>query len=597
MVQIRRKNAQNVWEHIDQNGRKIILSKAYISTVDNSIDISEINGSDKVRATLSEIEVYDDASGGGVETFPNTLALITRLKQLGYPYFDESNFQPANELIEKAKINASGLNVCAYGQDSLTQGAGGFTFRDEFDVKYRGAFGKSEIGYVHIDHGSAIDNGAGFGKSTDLLYMLKQGNSNGFDSDPIQYSPSGRGLYVDNGSNENFSWNTNKHFTKARLYYLQRPGGGSFKYGFSNIPSADRQTQSMDGSLSIQYVELDRTVNDTTIIVVNEINGQCAFFGFWFFIDDDSSSVLSLATGGMKLESQLDLNSSFRQTWFGIFTPAVYLLNTGTNDRNTLSADDFETKLRSYCNDVIIGSPNTKLIIVEPNQPADYNTSNAHLFTSRRIKVSNDLDLDYLDLPRIIGDYNYFVSNQMMLDGVHPNKKGVDAIAKAQLEYLGIQNYGNFSEIPDDQFSGGAEAVNKLSGNIQRYSATDLDSGTEYTAYTLGFINGYIGFYFDITVYLRLSSSSRMRAKKLRFFCGNSTVDGNASIVGQLTFNDDYQSHTSGTIPNATFTLAIENNKAVLKYTPSHNLESVSISGTWQASQEVNTAAELVRYF
>lgn len=89
MVQIRRKNAQNVWEHIDQNGRKIILSKAYISTVDNSIDISEINGSDKVRATLSEIEVYDDASGGGVETFPNTLALITRLKQLGYPYFDE----------------------------------------------------------------------------------------------------------------------------------------------------------------------------------------------------------------------------------------------------------------------------------------------------------------------------------------------------------------------------------------------------------------------------------------------------------------------------------------------------------------------------
>ena len=135
----------------------------------------------------------------------------------------------------------------------------------------------------------------------------------------------------------------------------------------------------------------------------------------------------------------MNLNSSFRQTWFGIFTPAVYLLNTGTNDRNTLSADDFETKLRSYCNDVIIGSPNTKLIIVEPNHPADYNTSNAHLFTSRRIKVSNDLNLDYLDLPKAVGNYNYFVSNQMMLDGVHPNEKGVNAIAKAQLEYLGIQ--------------------------------------------------------------------------------------------------------------------------------------------------------------
>lgn len=258
---------------------------------------------------------------------------------------------------------------------------------------------------------------------------------------------------------ESWSWSANKHFTKIRIYYLRKTGGGSFRYGFSNILTGSRPTQSMDGVLSIQYVEVARAISDSVTIVVDQIDGNVAFFGVWLFNGDDGVSVLNLGKGGMTLTKQMQLDSSFRQAWFGILQPAVYLLNTGTNDRITVTGTDFETMLTTYCNNVIAGSPTTNLIIVNPNQPSDYATTYAADYTEKRKAVATSLGLDYLDIPEIIGDYTYFSIKSLMADGVHPNAAGFKLIAKAYLEFLQIQNYGNYSEVPNDLFSGGSLSV------------------------------------------------------------------------------------------------------------------------------------------
>lgn len=91
MLEIRKKNIENIWEHIlTTESKTVILSKGYTRILNNSFDFSEINGSDNIRGVdISNIRVYDETSGGSAESFPNGLALMTRLRELGYPYFDE----------------------------------------------------------------------------------------------------------------------------------------------------------------------------------------------------------------------------------------------------------------------------------------------------------------------------------------------------------------------------------------------------------------------------------------------------------------------------------------------------------------------------
>lgn len=487
------------------------------------------------------------------------------------------------------------LSMCAYGQDSLTNGSGGFNFRKFLDPIYRGAFNKeAEIGYTHFDFETSVDVGAGFSKSAGLSYMLTESD---FSIDPVKYSVSGKGVFGFGVTGEVITWNTNKHFTKVRVYYLQRSGGGSFRYGMSNILTGDRPTQSADGVLGLAYVDIERNTYDTTTLVIDQINGDIALFGAFFYNGDNGVSTLNLGRGGMTLEKQMQLDSSYRQEWFSILQPAVYFLNTGTNDRLTVDASGFTTLLTNYCNDIIAGSPDTNIIIVEPNQTADYDTTFAKDYTGVRRAVAFALGLYILDIPELIGDYDYFNNNSLMGDAVHPNEKGFKLIAQEKISFLGIQNYGNYKEIPDDLYSGSSLSVDKLSEDIRFFSLASPLDATEYTAYTLGFINGYIDFYFDLRVYIRLNGSGNMRVKNLRFRVGNATTIGAASQAGQLIVSDDYQDPSSGTIPDATFALTIESGKAVLKFTPTNDLSSLSITGFFTASKIVNTEGELIYYY
>lgn len=329
--------------------------------------------------------------------------------------------------------------ICMYGIDSLTNGADGKSFRTSFDKEYKNNYKNSELGFIHIDYATSKDLNIGYRKSSGLKNMASEKD---YSIDPIKYSISGKGIYGFNLLDESFTYNIKKiPFTKVRIYYLQRPDGGSFKYKLVNEHSENSFTQSMQGELGIKYVELNRASKADSILNVFKIKGNAAFYAAWYFNNKEpAASVLNIAKGGMTLSKIMTLDRSFRTYWYSQFKPELILFNAGTNDRLTVNGNTFKNLLNKYMSDVLEASPKTNFVIVEPNQTADYKTSFALDYTIKRNELAKEKKLEVLDLPKLIGNYEFFVENNLMLDGVHPNEEGFKLISKVTLEYLKINN-------------------------------------------------------------------------------------------------------------------------------------------------------------
>lgn len=482
--------------------------------------------------------------------------------------------------------------MAVLGIDSHTEGAGGFTYRDYFTNKYLGAFGSASLGYVPFDFAVSVDLGITFGKSAGVSYMT---DASDFSTGDVHYSVDGRGLYTTSATDENFSYETDKYFDYIRIYYLQKPSGGTFKYRFSSTAEGEAALVDTDGTLSIQYVDLLKEPGDKSELSIFNITGNCAFYGAWFKTNTDTASVLNIAKGGMEFAKILDLNSTYRRYWYGQFLPAVLVLNAGTNDRNTSTASEFETMLNIYIDDVQAGSPNTNIIIAEPPQPIDYLSSNADDFYVKRQEVAVAQGCDFFDLPAFIGNYATAVSNSLMLDTIHLNEAGVKLHAKYLLYFLGIGNYGNYMEVPlGSDVVPATPTYYKL--DLNAFSDENKTASTEYTAYNLGLINDYTDAFFDINVYIRLTSSDRMRLKNIKFRAGSETVLGEITTVSEIDITDVYESETSGTIPDVTFNISVVSNKLVIKYTPSNDLASISFVGTLQLAKGI-TAEKVIYYY
>lgn len=341
-------------------------------------------------------------------------------------------------ILNSCKSNTN--TICVYGIDSLTNGANGKSFRRFFDKEYKDYHQNSELGFIHIDYETSQDLDIGYWKSSGLKNMASE---NDYSIDPVKYSISGRGIYGFNLLNEAFTYNIkNKPFSKVRIYYLQRPDGGSFRYRFLNTQKENSALQSMKGELGIKYIELNKTSKADSIINVFDINGNSAFYGVWYFNGNDrasTASVVNIAKGGMTLNKILTLDSSFRQYWYSQFKPELVLFNAGTNDRLKINEETFKNLLNEYIDDLLIASPKTNFIIVEPNQTADYKISYADDYTIVRKQIAKEKKINLLDIPKLIGNYDYFVEHNLMSDGVHPNEKGFKLISEVTLEYLKIK--------------------------------------------------------------------------------------------------------------------------------------------------------------
>jgi hypothetical protein len=138
------------------------------------------------------------------------------------------------------------------------------------------------------------------------------------------------------------------------------------------------------GKEDIKWIEVSNTDNSNRLISVNKVNGNAAFFGIQYYSINSTVSYCNISKGGMKLEKIMKLDSEYRKRWFSILQPKTFRLNAGTNDRIDTNVQQFKKQINQYITDFKSGSPDTKMILIEPNQPEDHLTTNAIYFEKAR---------------------------------------------------------------------------------------------------------------------------------------------------------------------------------------------------------------------
>ncbi len=87
--QIIKETTTGIWNHSDSNSivNDLRLSDGFFDTISDTFNLLSITGGIQRTAELADIEVIDETDVGAIETFATILLLVTRLKDLEYPYF------------------------------------------------------------------------------------------------------------------------------------------------------------------------------------------------------------------------------------------------------------------------------------------------------------------------------------------------------------------------------------------------------------------------------------------------------------------------------------------------------------------------------
>lgn len=319
------------------------------------------------------------------------------------------------------------------GIDSLTEGAGGTTYRDFF---YKDSL-PPKLGYVSIDYKSTKDYQVSVFMTENMKWLPPEMD---YSSYPKKFSLDGKGVFTNKGKADRCAFNiSNLHsYKKVGLYYLKQPEGGSFLLYASNIgvSSEKKKVFTKSKKFEIGYTEIETEVSDR--FNIDSIFGKVVVFGLNFKNDSLKTNVVNtFAKGGVKLNDIVSLDKKFRRAWFKTLKPTTYILNAGMNDRKTIEPTIFKENLEGFINDLNYSVPKCKIILVEPSESKDY--SETYMNSYRRIRQELSIkkkNVYYYSIPKSVGDYTFFDKNGMMLDKVHPNKKGNEAIGKSLYEFF-----------------------------------------------------------------------------------------------------------------------------------------------------------------
>lgn len=327
------------------------------------------------------------------------------------------------------------LFLCSYGKsqetifldmDSLTEGAGGTSYRNYFCQDSL----TESLGYIPIDFKSTENVGISVFMTENMKWFSPSIKYNVY---PKKFSLDGKGIYSDKANNDKCGFNIQriKDYNSIGLYYLKQPKGGSFKFlvSFKGAKTDSLEVNTISKKEEIGYVKISS--NNSDRVFIENISGKVVFFGLYFNPQQNTSIVNTFAKGGVKLNDIMSLDSSFRIEWFKILNPSAYIFNAGMNDRNTVIPDVFKKNLENFILDLNKGVPNCKVILVEPNEPHDFNETFLPEYRKIREEISKKhQNVFYYSIPESIGNFQYFVNNNLMLDDVHPNDKANKAMGK-----------------------------------------------------------------------------------------------------------------------------------------------------------------------
>lgn len=318
--------------------------------------------------------------------------------------------------------------------DSLTEGAGGTSYREFFCQDSL----TESLGYIPIDYNSTKEVGISVYMTGNMKWFPSSLNH---DAYPKKFSFDGKGVYSDIASNDKCGFNISKikNYDEVGLYFLKQPNGGTFSFSLS-LEGIKRDSLTVNTSAKyeeIGYVKMDNKKSDR--IYIENVSGKIVLFGLYFKPQDKPGRTIvdTFAKGGTKLNDLSKLDKNFRKEWLKVLKPTTFVLNTGMNDRKTIKPAIFKKDLDNFISDIKHGAPKCKIILVEPNESNDYLSTHMSHYRKIRQNISQNTEkCFYYSIPKSIGNYNFFVKNAMMLDKVHPNKKGNEVIGNSLYEFL-----------------------------------------------------------------------------------------------------------------------------------------------------------------
>ena len=455
-----------------------------------------------------------------------------------------------------------GLTHIMAGIDSLSNGAGGSCWVDNFRHRLYNQFGCGGIGYVGLHNTQVVEFGTW---NTNLPSIV--------DTEYQQYSLDAKGVYRTNQTGGDHVWlYLDKNYTNVKIIYLKMPTGGTFECSWINEPSTKQSVNTKGDVFDLGVIEL--TGNNSLRkgwISLDNFTDDVVIFGLYCY-NKQGVIVSKIGLGGDKFEKHANLNDTFREKWIDIITPDYYILNGGTNDNQTLTPQAYETLLNKYV--APFKTKNVNMIIVSPNRL--HVMGNMYEFEKIMQKVAIANKFSFFQHYKLLGD-SYEIANSLgyMLDGTHPSELGNIKISNFWLEYFGVPKIGGVTLNNSTWESSTNPSTYVYKTNLTSKQVS-IANGATQQIYNLGVVGGYSGGLVNLHIIGRRTGSTHIVDKNIYIPFGNGTTNNTITTVGIIGIKQNFEYSVTPN-PTVDFTLnaTVESNK--LNITLSPNTGSVGM--------------------
>lgn len=212
---------------------------------------------------------------------------------------------------------------------------------------------------------------------------------------------------------------------KARLFYLQQPGGGTFNYNQwdATLPGPITAVNTA-GTLQLAWVDLPVSYAcPSAYVQATSIVGNVVFFGILYLQNDvtTDSFAIKISQAGQTVTDWALMNASFQQQWWNALNFDHFIFNGGQNDgRSGISAAAFQTAVNTYLGFPLSATTPPSITIVEPAQSSDWATQPLSTYPPVYRATAAALGAGFFSLQDLLGSFAQIsATTGMNVDGIH----------------------------------------------------------------------------------------------------------------------------------------------------------------------------------
>lgn len=487
-----------------------------------------------------------------------------------------------NEVNEELEQNTNYEIVSRSTFDGITKKENIFTVLGGIDSLTNGA-GTSNNNYGYFLEQQLWNNygfgGYGYvGFQNNTITQLGRWNLSGFQTlelteqsvYPGKFSFDNKGCYADDASNGYINFNfKNKNHSRAKVIYLKQPSGGTFNFSWVMSTKSELIDTSSD-TFELGVTELTELNNNAQYkgVSCSNCNGKLLIFGVYLY-NERGAIFTRLGKGGDKLLNHAKTDDSFRSAWINIINPDIYLFNGGANDKDDWNGETYLSYLTKYLTPFI--NNNVHTICIRCNDISG-DTKWNEIFEPILKKFAKDNRLDYISDKKILGDYEFAMSNGYMLEGIHPSELGNKKRGNYYASFLNLPtvNFNNIVESSTTELT--YEYYNKLT---EKY--IKIPNGASKTIYKIGIANAYTIGLLTLNIVGQRNGSNHIIDKTFKLVVNNGTIPNQIIGKGNLKASENYEYH-DGFNPSVDFNLDANIVDNLLEISISPNTESYDMN-------------------